>query len=143
MVHETGTEDYVFTWPKLITYYAEGRIDLSGVTEARINDHSKTDGFAKGMALLQTLWFIIQCIARFSDGHLFLTELELVTAALAIMSLVMYALWWNKPFNVDIPIVLPVYDTPQSFQSNNPHNQDIISEFKFPLSFDTYCSPSN
>jgi len=126
MIHEKGQEKRVLTFGRLATYYSRGRIDLSGVTEARINDHSKADGFAKGIALLQTLWFIVQCAARFSDRHLILTELELVTAALAVLSLVMYALWWNKPFNAEIPIVLTVSDTPHAFKNDGSDGWDDI-----------------
>jgi len=96
----------ILGWKLLLQYYKEGRIDLSDITEARINDHSKADGFAKGLALLQTCWFIVQSVARFSDSSLVLTELELATAALAVLSLVMYFLWWNKPFNAEIPIII-------------------------------------
>jgi len=106
MLHENGKEKRVLGWGVLMKHYKAGRIDLLDVTERRINDHSKADGFAKGLALLQTLWFIIQCVARLVDPGLALTELELVTAALAVLSLLMYALWWNKPFNAEIPIVI-------------------------------------
>ncbi|KAF4616957.1 hypothetical protein D9613_008728 [Agrocybe pediades] len=66
----------------------------------------KADAFGKCIALIQTSWFIIQCIARFSDKQLALTELELVTAALSILNLLMYCFWWNKPFNAEVPIVI-------------------------------------
>jgi len=129
MIHKKGQEKRVLTLPVLARYYSQGRIDLSGITEARINDHSKADSFAKGIALLQTLWFIVQCVARFADRHLVLTELELVTAALAVLSLVMYALWWNKPFNAEIPIVLTVSDIPHSFKNDGSEDQDTIGVF--------------
>jgi len=103
---ENGREKRVLGWKTFMNHYKLGEINLSDITEARINDHSKADGFAKGLALLQTCWFIIQCIAHFSDSKLVLTEIELVTAALAVLSLVMYFLWWNKPFNAEIPIVI-------------------------------------
>jgi len=129
VIHEKGRKNRVLTLPRLAEYYRQRRIDVSGVTEARINDHSKADGFAKGIALLQTLWFIVQCIARFSDGHLVLTELELVTAALAVLSLVMYALWWNKPFNAEVPIVLTFSDTPHTFKNDGSDNRDNIGVY--------------
>jgi len=126
MIYDKEQQKRVLTLPILARYYSQGRIDLSGVTGASINDHSKADGFAKGMALLQTLWFIVQCVARFSDRHLVLTELELVTAALAVLSLVMYALWWNKPFNTEIPIVLTVSDTPHTFKNDGSDDRDNV-----------------
>ncbi|KAF9542452.1 hypothetical protein CPC08DRAFT_598180, partial [Agrocybe pediades] len=96
----------ILKWEALMEYYGNGRVDLSEITEATINDHSKADGFGKCIALIQTSWFITQCIARFSDKHLSLTELELVTAALAVLSLLMYCFWWNKPFNAEVPIAI-------------------------------------
>ncbi|KAF9539471.1 hypothetical protein CPC08DRAFT_824553 [Agrocybe pediades] len=106
MLREEGKEDRVLGWRTLMEYYKEGRLDLLGVTEDRINDQSKTDGFAKGLALLQMFWFITQCIARFFYKNLVLTQLELATAGLALLSLVMYSLWWNKPFNARVPITI-------------------------------------
>jgi len=123
VLYENGNRPRVLGWEHLIEHYKAGRIDLSDVTEARINDHSKADGFTKGLALLQTIWFIIQCIARFSDHHLVLTEIELVTAALATLSLVMYALWWNKPFNAEIPIVITLSDSDTGSSTNHSFRQ--------------------
>ncbi|KAF9555526.1 hypothetical protein CPC08DRAFT_711929 [Agrocybe pediades] len=122
MLREEGKKDRVLGWKALKEYYKQGRLDLSDVTEDRINDHSKADGFAKGLALLQMFWFITQCVVRFFDKNLILTELELVTAALALLSLVMYFLWWNKPFNAGIPItitLLPAETDPQSKDDAN------------------------
>ncbi|KAF4616639.1 hypothetical protein D9613_008300 [Agrocybe pediades] len=106
MLREEGKKDRVLGWKALKEYYKQGRLDLSDITEDRINDHSKADGFAKGLALLQMFWFITQCVARFFDENLILTELELATGALALLSLVMYLSWWNKPFNAEVPITI-------------------------------------
>ena len=129
MIQQNGQEKRILTFGSLATYYSQGRIDLAGVTEARINDHGKADGLAKGIALLQTLWFIVQCIARFADRHLILTELELVTAALAVLSFVMYVLWWNKPFNAEVPIVLAISDTPDTFKNKVSDEWDNIGVY--------------
>jgi len=119
MLYENGQNQHVLGWETLMEYYKAGRIDLSTITEASINDRSKADGFSKGLALLQIVWFIIQSLARFSTKRLALTEIELVTAALAILSLVMYFLWWNKPFNAEIPIFISLCEPDsQSVESN-------------------------
>ncbi|KAF9555618.1 hypothetical protein CPC08DRAFT_820979 [Agrocybe pediades] len=126
MLHEEGREDRVLELQPFLENYRQ--LDLSGVTEARINDHSKADWFAKGLALLQMFWFIAQCIARFFDKSLVLTELELATAALALLSLVMYFLWWNKPFNVGVPITisfLPAGKDPQSKDDANSRPEPV------------------
>jgi len=72
-------------------------------TEADIQDRSKGDVLFKLIAILQTSWFIIQCIARGLQG-LALTELELVTLALASLNAVTFAIWWHKPLGVQEPI---------------------------------------
>ncbi|KAF4616901.1 hypothetical protein D9613_008769 [Agrocybe pediades] len=122
MLREEGKKDRVLGWRTLMEYYRQGRLDLSEVTEDRINDHSKADWFAKGLALLQMFWFVTQCIARFLDKHLILTEIELATAALALLSLVMYFLWWNKPFNAGVPITITLLPAETDSQSKDGTN---------------------
>ena len=72
-------------------------------TEAEIEDRGKSDWLAKSLALLQTSWFVLQCIAR-GIKHLPVTHLEIVTLAYAAMNFVIYAFWWNKPLNVNRPV---------------------------------------
>ena len=71
-----------------------------------IQDKSKGDSFSKGFAVLQTTWFVSQCIARAVAG-LVITELELATLAFAVLNGILYFFWWNKPLDVSCPI--PIY----------------------------------
>jgi hypothetical protein len=80
-------------------YSLTGAGDFPRIAVEDIEDKSKGDFISKGLVLLQTGWFIAQCIARGSQG-LPITELELVTVAFAVLNLVMYVLWWDKPLNV-------------------------------------------
>ena len=72
-------------------------------TEAEIKDRGKSDWLAKSLVLLQTSWFVMQCIAR-GIKHLPVTHLEIVTFAFAAMNFVIYVFWWNKPLNVNRPV---------------------------------------
>jgi hypothetical protein len=72
-------------------------------TEGDLKDRGKSDGISKAIVLLQTLWFIVQCIARYIS-HLPLTELEIVTLAYAMMNSFIYIFWWDKPRDVGCPI---------------------------------------
>ena len=72
-------------------------------TEAEIKDKGKSDWLAKFLVLLQTLWFVMQCIARAIE-RLPVTHLEIVTLAYAAMNFVIYIFWWNKPLNVNRPV---------------------------------------
>jgi len=83
-----------------------GEIEWPTITKKEIQDRSKTDTFSKGIVLLQTTWFIIQCISRFAT-KLAVTELETVTLAFAVLNAITYWLWWDKPS--DVRCAVPVY----------------------------------
>jgi hypothetical protein len=81
-------------------------IDLIAlVREEDIIDKSKGDGLSKLVAMVQVIWFIIQCISRLVL-RLSVTELETITAAYATMNLMVYMMWWKKPLRVDQQIIL-------------------------------------
>ena len=73
------------------------------LTKAEIKDKGKSDWLTKSLVLLQTSWFVMQCIAR-GIKHLPVTHLEIVTLAYAAMSFATYIFWWNKPLNVNRPV---------------------------------------
>lgn len=70
------------------------------VSDAYINDKSKANLLAKGLVLLQITWTVLQCVSRKVVG-LPLSILEVHTLVHAGCALIMYALWFNKPFDVD------------------------------------------
>jgi len=80
----------------------ESKIDFPKITMEEIQDKSKADFLSKVIAILQTTWFLFQCVARGGQG-LAITELELVTLALASLNAATYACWWNKPLGVQDP----------------------------------------
>lgn len=86
-------------------YVDSDYIDTPRITSAEIEDRSKGDGLSKGLVVLQTTWFIGQCIARWSS-KLPVTELEVVTLGFAMLNALTYGLWWNKPQSVGIPVYL-------------------------------------
>ena len=73
------------------------------VTEAEISDKSKGDALSKTIWVAQLGWFFIQCLVRLIT-RLGVTQLELATAALAIMNLFTQFYWWKKPLGVQVPI---------------------------------------
>ena len=80
-------------------------IEYPIVTREEIQDKSKGDAVTKALVVLQTTWFLLQCAARGSQ-RLALTELELATAAFALLNIIIYALWWDKPLDVQCHIVV-------------------------------------
>src|SRR6266542_677188 len=79
------------------------RFKLPKIPASDIKDRSKGDFLSKLIAILQTTWFIFQCIAR-GQQRLALTELELVTLALASLNAITYIFWWHKPLGVQEPV---------------------------------------
>ncbi|KAF7356029.1 hypothetical protein MVEN_00932400 [Mycena venus] len=80
---------------------------------ADIMDKSKGDMLSKGVALTQGLWFTTQCLARVHQ-QLAVTELEVVTLAFAVVNTLVWLLWWDKPLDVQRPIVLGPPRTPDA-----------------------------
>jgi hypothetical protein len=99
----SSREQEIHVCPLQIDDIPASVLEMLSPTEAEIKDRSKSDGLTKLIVLLQTLWFIIQCIAR-GRQHLPLTELEVITLAYTMLNFFIYALWWNKPQNVGCPI---------------------------------------
>jgi hypothetical protein len=83
----------------LQSYSLTGNGDFPRISKMEIQDKSKGDFISKGVVILQTSWFVMQCIARGVQG-LPITELELATIAFAGLNFVIYLLWWDKPLNV-------------------------------------------
>jgi len=94
-------ENYPLTWWNVGTLLENKQIRLP--TKAEIQDRSKSDSLAKTFVLIQTLWFVMQCIARLLE-RLPTTELELVTLAYGAISFGIFIAWWDKPHNVECPI---------------------------------------
>ncbi|KAG2111471.1 hypothetical protein DEU56DRAFT_920002 [Suillus clintonianus] len=84
----------------------EGCIDAPTLTARQISDRSKGNLISKGLIILQVAWFILQLITR-AIYHLETTQLETGTLAFAVLNFLTYAVWWNKPLDVQCPY--PVY----------------------------------
>ncbi|KAI5819294.1 hypothetical protein BZA77DRAFT_276262 [Pyronema omphalodes] len=66
---------------------------------SEIDDKSKASGIAKILVCFQTGWILLQCLARHLNG-LHITMLEMNTAVHVLFAIVMYGVWWRKPFDV-------------------------------------------
>jgi hypothetical protein len=126
MLFEGDVAKGVLSQEKLSDLLAQGKIEFPIVTVEEIQDRSKGDGFSKTIALGQTLWFVVQCLARGAE-HLDLTLIELVTLSLAALNGVMYFLWWYKPLDVRCPIRVYILPVDESNESNEPPNAENLS----------------
>jgi hypothetical protein len=73
--------------------------DIS-ISEIEIEDRSKSSTFAKTVTCGQSIWLVLQCIAR-TGQHLPISRLELATCAYVACSLITWYFWLKKPFDVD------------------------------------------
>ncbi|KAF8179901.1 hypothetical protein BJ912DRAFT_1062700 [Pholiota molesta] len=101
-----------------------GIIDPPLITQEDIKDRSKGDTISKTLIILQTTWFIVQCIARWTN-RLPVTELEVVTLGFAMLNGITYALWWHKPQNVGRPVYLEIRKTRSDATRNEPESSTI------------------
>lgn len=83
-----------------------------------IEDKSKGDCISKGVALFQTFWFLVQCIARGSQ-HLSITQLEVVTLSYCAINVAVYTSWWHKPLSVDLPIHIDINNINPKIRSDS------------------------
>src|SRR5258705_2648421 len=103
------------------------KVIFPAITPAQISDRSKGDGLSKLLAILQTSWFILQCVARGFQG-LALTELELVTLAMASLNAITYAFWWSKPLSVREPVNVYVTEQPGLAEEKDNRNSNNVLE---------------
>lgn len=95
------TSKHIFVLVKL------NLINLDAITPAAIADRSKADGVARLFTIVQTGWFILQCLARFAQ-NISITTLELSTVAFVVCTIGTNIMWWAKPMDVSVPIVLKI-----------------------------------
>jgi hypothetical protein len=82
---------------------------LPDISEETIKDKSKADSLTKGLTCFQATYFLAQSFSRLAYG-LPLTVLELNTVSHCLCALLMYLLWWHKPFDVREPILISTAD---------------------------------
>ncbi|KAI1749184.1 hypothetical protein F4782DRAFT_514257 [Xylaria castorea] len=78
-------------------------IIIPSLSEDDLKDKSKTDYFAKTIAVLQITQLLISLIIRGAQ-HLAFSQLETLTLAFAICGVLTYVCSWYKPQNVKRPI---------------------------------------
>ncbi|KAJ5663840.1 hypothetical protein N7507_004571 [Penicillium longicatenatum] len=97
--------DFPLNAESLRLLVTEGPVTIPETKKEDIKDRSKTDIFARSFAVLQGLWTVVQCIARYRE-NLPIMALEVNAALFTIISLWTYIFEWSKPKDVSVPIVL-------------------------------------
>lgn len=96
--------------PKAVEWLANARPDLwPNLSAEQIRDKSKANHLAKTLICAQAAYFCVHFLSRLGLG-LAVTLLEINTFAHAFCALVVYLVWWDKPLDVDQPVLIPVDD---------------------------------
>ncbi|KAJ7162890.1 hypothetical protein C8R46DRAFT_1352738 [Mycena filopes] len=95
--------------PSLVALLRKNRVVLPPIPPSDIDEKNRSDALGKLLAVIQTTWFVGQVISR-QIQKLPMTELELTTAAFALLNIITYILWWKKPLDVKRPIVLTLFN---------------------------------
>jgi hypothetical protein len=107
-------------------------LKIPQITVEEINDKSKADTFAKTIAIIQTTWFMLQCVGRAAQ-HLTFTTLELATVAYVCCTLPTYYFWLRKPLDVFTPTII---NAEFSMADIITHESDATKDYKqTPLDF--------
>ncbi|KAG1734052.1 uncharacterized protein EDB91DRAFT_619985 [Suillus paluster] len=106
MLYVDGEPYHILLPHQLLRLIRAGSIDFPTLTVKEIRDRSKGNMISKGLVTLQVSWFIMQLISR-AIYHLETTQIEAATLAFAVLNFITYAVWWNKP--IDIQCSHPVY----------------------------------
>ena len=86
---------------RALQYLIENRyLEVPEIKKDDIQDRSKTDKFAKTVAVVQSGWMIAQCIGRLVQS-LDTTPLELVTVAFTVCTVASYFSWMEKPLDIE------------------------------------------
>jgi hypothetical protein len=120
---------------------------LPYISKVELNDKSKSDSFVRLIAIVQSLWMIVQIIVR-ACHHLAISQLEIAVAAFAVCAVVIYGLNWEKPKGVQTPYTLLAYrgDIPKAVletvgkerSTTDSFLNDIIHNFTVLLSFNQH-----
>lgn len=107
-------------------------IEFPSVSAVEIRDKSMGHPQFAALAFLQTLWFVVQCIARRIQGFA-ITQLEMVTLSLVAMNGLLLIFWWNKPLDPLAFIRIDLIRTPPP-SSPEPRDGDARAAIKLDFS---------
>ncbi|KAJ3503081.1 hypothetical protein NLJ89_g8593 [Agrocybe chaxingu] len=140
-LQENGISVRALTVKEFDELYSAGRIDWPRISKEDIEDKSKADAFTKGIVLMQTGWFVLQCITR-GAYKLAVTELEVVTLAFAALTTVIYAFWWHKPLDVGRPVPIGLKSPQTDAEKLDSARTSINSAEDVVQGLQTPCSPT-
>ena len=104
--------------------------ELKLVKESDMKDLAKSDSIEKLLASFQGLWVLTQAISRIYQ-HKALSLLEVTTSAYICCAVCIYALWWKKPQNCSVPIMITCSDEAIDELSPSAYEENIDGWFEY------------
>ncbi|KAG1840873.1 hypothetical protein C8R48DRAFT_666009 [Suillus tomentosus] len=120
MLYVDGEPYLTLRYNDILELLRKDCIDFPILTANQIYDRSKGNALSKGLVMLQVAWFVMQLTTR-AICRLEFTQLEVGTLAFAVLNFLTYAVWWDKPLNVQCPH--PVY-----WKSTESRPEDYIDD---------------
>ncbi|KUJ06551.1 uncharacterized protein LY89DRAFT_790414 [Mollisia scopiformis] len=114
--------------PELMDRYGWSEVVEQLPSDVDIKDRSKTDSFTATLAIVQSLWLVLECIGR-TVGGASISELELSTCAFVLCSLVSYGFWWNKPYDIEHRSVITFPESTQSHVLKVVSKHNLTSDY--------------
>ncbi|EKM55006.1 uncharacterized protein PHACADRAFT_255297 [Phanerochaete carnosa HHB-10118-sp] len=95
-----GTETQLVLSPAMMAVMMKHAPDIiPDISEDHIRRQSKSNALAKALLVLQLIYFSASCVARLVQ-ELPLSLLEVWTLAHALGAILVYVVWWKKPFDI-------------------------------------------
>lgn len=104
-------------------YLKEGFIHDETFDMAMINDKCKANMLAKVLAGAQALWLVAECATRW-NANLPLTLLEIHVLIQVVRTALIYGFWWEKPFDVNEPILIKLEKKYEPPPASSPISRD-------------------
>ena len=89
--------------PKQLGKLIEDGLVKPPISEEELASKGNSDSLVKLLAVLQSIWFVVQAIIR-ATQHWEITALEVMTCAFVFCSVFIYSFSWHLPQNVEIPV---------------------------------------
>lgn len=82
-----------------------GELTSDMLNPEMVQDKSKADTIAKFLVTLQIFWMFVDCFGRLAS-RLSLSILEIHVLIHVIYTIIIYALWWHKPKDIELPVFI-------------------------------------
>ena len=89
------------------------------ISEEELKSRGKSDWFIKLIAVIQTIWFVVQALVRKIQGcHV--APLEIMTVAFVLCSVVTYGFYIHLPQNIEYPVQIKLPNAENSANKDLP-----------------------